>query len=170
MKKILLFTIVTIVFTSCVSTGVVPIKGKYPDGPLRMKLDVPADTVWDRVIDLIADIGLNVRIVDKASGLVVSDPVSFTDKYSTEDRQGAVTDKGASIVTTRLNDENFKMVMKSVTASWNLRVKEVSPGKSTVSVLLYNIDAKGVVDDYRHKGKSTGVFEKWVLDNLYQAK
>lgn len=167
MKKVLLVAAIAYLNFSCVTLGVIGIKGKYQEGPVRMIVEDSYENTWDMVIDFISDIGLNVKMVDKNSGLVISDPTSFTGLSSVEDRNGVILNKDAYIVTSRTNDPNVKNPIKSVDASYNLRVKAIDDKKSSVSILLYNIRVQGNNDLFPHKGKSTGNFEKWVLDNLY---
>lgn len=166
MKKILLFAMIAHFNLGCVTLGVVGIKGKYQEGPVRMIVESSYEDTWNMVIDFISDIGLNVKMVDKSSGLVISDPTSFSGLSSIEDRNGQILNKDAHIVTSRTNDPNVKNPIKSVDASYNLRVKEIGQNKSSVSILLYNIRVQGDNALFNHKGKSTGNFEKWVLDNL----
>jgi hypothetical protein len=168
MKKLILFLFLASCLQSCVTIGTIGIKGKYQEGPVKREFNHSYDETWNKVIDFISDIGLNVKMVDKGSGLVISDPTSFTGKTSVEDKAGKILNSEAFIVTSRTNDPNVANPIRSATASYNLRVKETGPGKSVVSVLLYNITVTGIVDTYTHKGKSTGNFEKWILDNLYK--
>jgi hypothetical protein len=155
-----------------VQTGLVHIKGKYQEGPVRMKIDLPASAVWEKVISVIANNGLNVKIIDKSSGLIVSDPLSFISSYSGEGSTGAINNKNAYVVTTSIKTTEETNFLESLTASWNLRVTETDSGKATVSVLLYNIKAVGLYEDDKHfhYGKSTGNFEKWLLTNVYNSK
>lgn len=166
MKKLILLLVVVSCLQSCITIGTIGIKGKYQEGPVKMEVNNSYDETWNKVIDFISDIGLNVKMVDKSSGLVISDPTSFSGKTSVEDKSGKILNSDAYIVTSRTNDPNVSNPIRLASASYNLRVKETSSGKSVVSVLLYNITVTGTVDTYPHKGKSTGNFEKWILDNL----
>lgn len=168
MKNIILpLCVIVLSLQGCVTIGTVRIKGKYQEGPIRMEVAKSYDETWNKVIDFISDIGLNVKMVDKSSGLVISDPTSFFGQTSIEDKDGKMINPKAYIVTSRTNDPNVKNPIKNTTASYNLRVKEITPGKSVVSVLLYNINVQGYSDVFIHEGRSTGNFERWVLDNLY---
>ncbi|REA63494.1 hypothetical protein DSL64_03335 [Dyadobacter luteus] len=118
MKKVL-FTIISVsILQSCVTIGTVRIKGKYQEGPVRMEVAKPYGETWNKVIDFISDIGMNVKMVDKASGLVISDPTSFFGHTSIEDKDGKILNPKAQIVTSRTNDPNVKNLIRSATASY----------------------------------------------------
>jgi len=163
MKKLILLFFVSIAFQGCVH--VVPLKGKYQVGSVKAKIDKPFDQVWEKAIDLIAETGLSVRLVDKSSGLIIADAASFFGLITIEDRKGKIISPNAYIVSEHVNPEyEGDVKVYDATAVWNMRIKEISVGVSTVSVNLHTIKVNKL--STKLHGESTGTFEKSVLDKI----
>ncbi len=58
------------------------------------------DEVWSKVIDLFAIKGLSIKIIDKLSGLLTSDPFSFLGKNTIETETGTLINTSAWVVST----------------------------------------------------------------------
>lgn len=166
MKKLFVALLCLYAFSSCVSpTKVVPLKGKYQEVAVKSKVDKSFSQVWDSVIDLIASQGISVKLIDKASGLVLVDKSSFVGMITFEGKNGAILDPKSWIVSERMATEfQSEVSLYKASGEWNMRVKELSPGVTEVSVKVHSIEAKKL--EYSLEAKSTGNFEKWILDAL----
>ena len=60
---------------SCASTkiNVIPLKGTYPVTPIQITTEKKFDEVWEKLVDVFAQKGLSIKIIDRSSGLIVSD-------------------------------------------------------------------------------------------------
>lgn len=166
--------LLSIFLFSCMATKTIAIKGAYPVPPITTSTDRPFDKVWDRVIDYFAQNGIPIKIIDKSSGLIVSDKAKLT--WSFEDKNGQIFSKTAFVV---LDKVIYSMTGKPfppeiVTGEWNVRIK-TDGGKTLINVNLYNIQAtyvKYYYTSYAHtsvepvtvEGKTTGVFEEKFAD------
>lgn len=171
-KKVLLFLTAILLsvalLPSCMSYKTIPLKGTYSDGNFEEYSDKNFNAVWDNVIDFFAKRGLPIKIIDRSSGLIISGEATMP--YTRENSKGELIDKTAWVVVHRIIDPANKKTVpyQSVTAEWNVRIKEVS-GKTLVNVNMVNPYYTAVGDDRRtmfKKGsfQSTGVFEKMIYD------
>jgi hypothetical protein len=137
------------------------------------------EKVWDNLIDLFAQKGLSIRIIDKSSGLIISQKSLLS--ASMEDKNGQVIDRDAYIVvpSTKVNGRIIPVTgtksgayatSKAIKAipvygDWNVRVKPNGSG-STINVnitdVIYeSISGASIKTPIALSGyKSTGVFEK----------
>lgn len=142
MKKIILFVILIASLQSCVN--ILPLKGKYQEGAVKTKINEPFEKAWEKAIDMIANTGLTVKMIDKSSGLIISERSGFSYlEVTAEDKKGKVMDPRAYIVRER-DKVDSKPLPFSATAIWNLRIKEVDKGTSIISVILHNIGVSSI--------------------------
>lgn len=154
--------IIALSLASC-SPQMYPLKGKYLEKPYRTTSSKSFDEVWDNVIDLFATKGLSIKLIDKSSGLIVSEKTSLMNDYTYE-YKGNLVDSDAYVVVSRVIMADQDINPESITAEWNVRVKPNGSNGSTVNVNLTNIQCS---NSTKYKGgavyytaKSTGVFEK----------
>ena len=76
MKCLLFASMLFIV--GCVSTKVIPIKGTYPETPIVISSTKSFDQAWDRLVDIFAQKGLSIKIIDRSSGLIISTKSELT--------------------------------------------------------------------------------------------
>jgi hypothetical protein len=173
MKKTLLFVCVAIAFSSCGTLVNVPLKGNYVDKPIEINSNKPYDQVWSNIIDLFATKGLSVKLIDKSSGLIVSEKTSLIDNYSFEDDKGLLVNPSAYVVLDRNEIKGFsKLTPDNVTAEWNVRIKSIDKNSTVINVNLTNINASKAVAGSQYSpartfifiGKSTGNFEKQISE------
>jgi hypothetical protein len=163
-KLLLTLLLLSATLQSCTVKSI-PLKGKYQEGSVKSKINSPFEDAWESVIDLIAETGISVKLIDKNSGLIIADAVSFRGLITTEDNKGKIIDPTAYVVRERTNNEfDYKAGYLDATAQWNLRVKKESDASSIISVNLHSLKIEktevGLV------GKSTGNFEKWIIDEI----
>lgn len=169
MYKLLLFFFFSLMLSSC-APKVYILKGSYPAPPIIYNSEKNFETVWSNVIDLFAQKGVPIQLVDKASGLIVSGSASLT--WSFEDKTGNLIKKDAWVALPKIIDKGNNKLIKpyAVYGSWNIRIK-ADGGKTSINTNLYNISAVyNNVAAYTKPamaisdGRSTGNFEKFIYD------
>lgn len=181
MRKLVLLALI---FTSC-SVKNYPLKGSYPNTPIVFTSDHSFEQTWDKLIDVFAQKGLSIRLIDKSSGLIISTNSAMP--ASAEDEKGNLIDPTAFIAvpsfrfgggkrqavtgqTTLAYSKKPKVVFDDVYGEWNVRVKPAGNG-STINVNITNVN----YSNYDTKAKisslhpltayhTTGVFEKLLSD------
>lgn len=172
MKRIAfqLFFLVTLL-SSC-GMKIYPSKGEYPKPPIVHYSSKSFSDVWDNIIDLFAQNGIPIAVIDRSSGLIVSTPTILS--WSTEDDNGVLQLKGASVVIDRVffNGRRFLQSPTGVTGRWNIRIKE-SNGRTSVNVNLTDITAFNTITDKygsrdvtnkNYNPKTTGNFERRIYN------
>ncbi len=170
---------------SCAAPKVIPLKGNYPTQPIEITSNKNFDELWDKLIDVFAQKGLSIKIIDRSSGLVVSDRSLLP--ATIEDKNGNLMDPAAYIVVPKIYNKVAKRfipitkiitgpyVSKSyvdkadpVSGDWNVRIKKTNTG-TVINVNIVNItytslenkiQKETILQDY----KSTGVFERTLAD------
>ena len=170
MKKLIILSFIVL---GCTPLQTVVLKGNY-NTTHQKEINKPLDQVWSSVIDVLAQKGLEVKTIDKASGIVISEKTSFMGAFTIENSDGTLKEPKALIVVEPKKSGSGTMVLpEKIHGSWNIRVKESTPGNTMVSVNITGIEAtttivlaytSPVVWDFG--GRSTGVFEKWFFAEL----
>ena len=163
-----LSVIAIIILASCITVKSYPIRGNYPAQPFEISSTQTFDQAWDKLIDLFAQKGLPIKIIDRSSGLIISDRTAL--KATNEDKNLLPRDKNSWIVVPYVYSfaKNKKVSMESVPnvyGEWNVRIKKMAEG------VLINVNIVNVVTEepasYKTPAtlvripdyKSTGVFE-----------
>ncbi|PZR27320.1 MAG: hypothetical protein DI535_10865 [Citrobacter freundii] len=160
---------------ACTPTKVTPITGNYPKPPFIFESSSSFNTVWDKLIDLFAQKGLPIKLIDRTSGLLVSDRSVLPATY--ELNTGGLKEPGAFIVMPKVyvptTRKTFIIAMGSqVTGEWNVRIREVD-GKTLINVNIVNVryepydtENKRTREVISTGHQSTGIFEKMVADAI----
>jgi hypothetical protein len=176
MKRIILnsivFLITSLLLTSCMTLQHLPLTGTYLDKPYEIVSDKKFEQVWVNVIDLFATKGLSIKLIDKSSGLIISEKTSFINDYSFEDNTGKLENPEASVVIEKITYSGYNQFLKpeKIIGEWNIRIKDNGSGKTIVNVNLTNIDATSFIAGSQYSpaqnltfnGKSTGKFEELI--------
>jgi hypothetical protein len=87
--------ILLLFFSSCIATKLkyAPFKGEYPPTPYIITSELPKEKVWDKIIDFFAQNGLSIKVIDRSSGLIVSDRSKLD--WSYEDVKGNIKNPNA---------------------------------------------------------------------------
>lgn len=168
-SSLLLFSI--LLLNSCVSIQNIPLKGNYLDKPYQTVSNKSFEQVWTNIIDLFATKGLSIKLIDKSSGLIISEKTSFLNDYTFEDKTGNLENKEASVVLNKIGysgNKSFKP--EKITGEWNIRIKDNGNNETLVNVNLTNIDATLFIAGSKYSpastltfnGKSTGKFEELI--------
>lgn len=180
MKKLLLFVCLSMLFFSC-KDKLIPLKGNYPETPILLHSDKDFDYVWDKLIDLFAQRGLSIRIIDRSSGLIISGRDEL--RATIEDKNGKMMDAEASIVIPKIKsvaageyipivggyvkDKNDKVRrVPDVYGEWNVRIKKEGTGTlinvNIVNVIYNEIENRITKEKSLKDFKSTGRFENMI--------
>ena len=71
------------IVTGC-SPKIVTVKNKYAEKNFEAISDSPKDKVWDNIIEFFAKRGLSIRIIDRSSGLIISNEMSLPTTHENE--------------------------------------------------------------------------------------
>ena len=166
MKKLI---VLSLFLVGCAKPQILTLKGNY-NAFHQKEINKPFDQVWSNAMDILAQKGLAIKTIDKASGIIISEKINFKDTSVTEDALGQPLSPTAYIVTQKnINFLGDTMVPTSVLGSWNIRIKQSeTPGKTLVNVNIVGLDAKIVfgvsnIPDAIFQAQSTGVFEKALI-------
>ena len=167
-----LLFIACIAISGCTVTKAT-LKGKYQDTPYQIETTKSFEETWSKLIDLFAQKGLSIKIIDKSSGLITSEKTSFQSSYTYEDAIGKPVNPNAFVVVAKTSYMGAVYPPSSITGEWNVRIKQ-GEGKTLINVNLVNLNGQYVMAATRYGGqttgeidaKSTGVFEKLIADQI----
>jgi len=142
-----------------------PITGNYYGGnnPYQIETKKSKEDVWNKIIELFATRGLSIKLLDKSSGLIISEKLPFSGNDCTvENENGALVNPNAFIVCDKVVWQTIDYEPQEAVGEWNIRVVG-REGKTLINVNLINIDVT-----YKGKlhgaGRSTGKFEGLISD------
>jgi hypothetical protein len=176
MKKMLFLA--SFLIASCsTSLKIIQPQGKYPAPPIITTSSKSFDQVWDGIIDFFAQNGVPIKIIDKSSGLIISEQNKL--KWSYEKPDGSLYLPSAYAVLPKIMKPMSSTSWYSpenVTGEWNVRIKKMSDGTTSINVNLYNIQAmfgRTYYSEYLHTiiepvkvdAKTTGNFEM-AIENM----
>jgi hypothetical protein len=174
MKTMFLLFLVSIVFMGCSAT-LIGVKSDYQNKPFEIYSDKSQDEVWNKILELFSTKGISIRLIDKSSGLIISDKTSFTGYSTVEDDNGIPKNPSAFVVCDKAHYTINTYEPYLVTGEWNIRVASKND-KTLININLLNIQCKyrdmsvfiatGKEIDILGSGKSTGVFEKTIADYI----
>lgn len=168
MKSIL---IIAIALFSCAAPKITPLKGSYSNGNFEATVDKPKDQIWDNIIDFFSKKGLPISLIDRSSGLIVSNEVSL--KWTRETKEGKPKSPTADIVVQTVYDPNSRTYINPylITGQWNIRIKPLEDNKTLVYVNLVNpryvSTYGGTATTFRQGSmQSLGNFERLIFENI----
>jgi hypothetical protein len=173
MNRLFAVACIIILTCGCVVYKPVAIIGNYPKPPITYLTSTPFDKVWDNIIDMFSQQGLSIKIIDRSSGLIVSERGPIP--YSFEDKLGKLYKPEAYAVIERWKENGGAsyFIPLTVTGEWNVRIKTIED-KTGINVNLTSILAtyeptfysitRTVTGPVMTQGKTTGIFEKIITD------
>lgn len=171
MKQIFIGLFLICIINSCVSTKAIPLKGTYTNGNFEELTSTTKDRVWDNIVDFFSKKGLPIKIIDRSSGLIVSDETGLT--WSYEDKNGKLVDLTAWVAIKKILISGTKTPVKPtlIIGEWNIRIKDAPNNQTSVAVNLVNpryTNAYATTLTYFSNGgvRSTGVFEKMIYEHI----
>lgn len=182
--KVFFYASILLFINSCATVKTFPLKGQYPTTPIVFNSENSFDKTWDNLIDVFAQKGLSIKIIDRASGLIISSKSLLT--ASMEDKDGKLVNKDAFIAIPAYSAYGRRIPVSSSTTGpyatqaqtlanpvygeWNVRIKANGKG-STINVNIinltydvYNSTLKMNTEKTLFEYKSTGNFEKILSD------
>lgn len=175
------YLLVGIVLLGC-SDKVIPIKGSYPTPPIQQRTEKSFDEVWDKLVDVFAQKGLSIKIIDRSSGLIVSGAYQL--ETTIEDKNNNLLNPKAYIVVAKTHEtgsgkdvpitgygfakKTGKMIPTDAFGELNVRIKKDGSG-SIINVNLVNVYYESLINKVPTKinlvsYRTTGVFEKELAD------
>lgn len=131
------------------------------------------DAVWSKLVDFLANEGIAVKILDKESGLMVSEVYSFKNTYTRVGKDGKLENTQAYVVIGDLKGGfGNRLEPHRIDGNFNVRVKRVGDEQTEITVNLVNL-----VSTYQNPPnvgggiinigiKTTGSFEEKILNYL----
>jgi hypothetical protein len=179
MKKLSLIAssvTLVLVLNSCGPTfNSIPIRNTYLTTPFTTYSDQSMEKVWSNIIELYATNGLSIKLVDKSSGLIISEQVSFMDDYAVEGPGGKLSNPDAYVVLEKKTGGfGLPIAPQKVLGQWNIRVKETENNKVLINVNLTNLKGEFYSPGGRYdapvslafRGVSTGNFEEIIAQAI----
>ena len=136
-------------------------------------IDRSYDAVWSKLVDFLANEGIAIKILDKESGLMVSEVYSFKNTYTRLNKDGKLENPAAYVVIGNLKGGfGNRLEPHRIDGNFNVRVKRVGDGQTEITVNLVNL-----VSTYQNPPnvgggvinigiKTTGSFEQKILQYL----
>lgn len=180
-----LFFFLSVTLFSCAPAKMLPLTSQYPSTPMLFNSDKSFEKTWDNLIDVFAQKGLSIKIIDRSSGLIISQKSELS--ATIEDKNGKLYDphafiaipcyiaNGKRVPVSNPNAAAYstqkKIIANPVYGDWNVRIKPTASGGSTINVNITNLNYE--IFDYKLKEnklhslteyKSTGVFENILVD------
>jgi uncharacterized lipoprotein len=143
--KIYTLLFFSLLFISCAMPKPIALKGNYTTDPKVIETDTEFDKVWDKLIDLFSQKGLSIKIIDRSSGLIISERAALPS--TTEKNDGTLKDPGAFAVVPKKYDryaKKFFPVHEEITGEWNVRIKKAGD-KTSINVNIVNIRGESSV-------------------------
>lgn len=170
--------LVSMVFIVSCAVKPIALKGNYSKEPHTIFSVNSFENVWDKLIDLFAQVGIGIKLIDKSSGLIVANSTTVGVTY--EDKNENLADPTAWIVSSKIYEPGAKKYFYPKTASveWNVRIKKADGGGTNINVNITAINSQTSVTQVgpivavptvslmSTQSYSTGVFEKKLSDYL----
>lgn len=166
MRKIFVLLLASIVFSGCRLTLTRPLKGNYPS-EYSVAVNKTPDQVWNKVIAYCTENDISLKLIDKKSGVIISEPYEVT-TYSFEKPDGTPELSSAIAIVGCETIKAFKKDCQQPTAIWGQLVFKVQPDDQTrLTVMLSELTA------WHNRGgmclkdvKSTGFLEKQMITQM----
>jgi hypothetical protein len=156
---------------------VLPLTGSYAEKPYEFGIS-SKDQSWKNLIDYLTEKGIAIKLIDKASGIITTEPTSLLNAFTWENKDGSLTNPDAFVVCSKVRaplqiasslkptelrgqwvflfkEEGEKNYLLIRFTNGYGKVLETTSGDSGSSAYTYNLDVK-----------STGLFEKQVQEQL----
>lgn len=169
MKKIIYCILIGFTLCSCSGTAI-PLRTNYDSLKKVYFSDKSKDEVWNKIIQLFTTDGIGIKLIDKSSGLIVSEKTDFIKNFTQEDGSGKIANQNSFLVVSKYDAMGKNILPTSVVGSWNIRLFEENQ-RTALEVNLTNIEAfygatgyQGTQIHIPFDAKSTGVFERQVAE------
>ncbi|WEK35431.1 MAG: hypothetical protein P0Y53_23310 [Candidatus Pseudobacter hemicellulosilyticus] len=183
MKKVILALAIPVIALSSCSYKTIPAQGIYPDQPISFQNNKSFEETWDQAISAFSQEGLAIKLIDKSSGLIVSEnsPIIATwegnSNIPVHPNAYIVVAKRVTQTTAReIPVTKIKTIRPKLDSAdilrgeWVVRIKQNGSG-TQVQVSLANVthviySRQLWVVKPLDQFKSTGIFEKRLASSL----
>lgn len=159
MKRTIFFCMLfTIFFSSCATQQFI-LQDFNPNfiPQTKFELSKPYEEVWDKVIDYFAENNIAIKILEKASGLIVSTETEFEATYWLPDTKRLYNPHAAIAVQFKKGLKKDGTGLRTV-AEWNIRVKKIGENKTVISINIANPTVELLLTHYNRR-----IYNKWEL-------
>jgi hypothetical protein len=153
------------------SVKTIPLKGTYSNGNFEKTTSMSKDAVWENIIEFFAKNGLPIKLIDRSSGLIISNESYLT--WTFENSKGQLQNPQAWVVLAKQINPNNKTPIKYqvVTGEWNVRIKSTPANETLINVNLVNVKYTSMFTTTATQFipgmfQSTGVFENRIYDTI----
>lgn len=170
MKRLILLFIMGI-NVGCVNLGyhTVAIQNQYPKSA-SATTSKTFEQAWSRAIDIMAETGMQVKILDKSSGIIVSEPYKLTSTFEDINHGNQLANANADVVCLKeYVGNNYLGYSVNATGNFNIRIKTEN-NQTSITVNLTNIVSSRTTAQYTVNQQnipidcvSTGVLERNIL-------
>lgn len=166
MKKVLFLLLTLCVFSSCQQKLTRPLKGNYPGDYTEVSFK-STNQIWDSIIQYCKRNGIEIKLMDRKSGLIVSQPYAIK-TYTFENPDGIPKNLSANVIIGCETVGSFKNDCQKPVSIWaniNFKLNEES-NKTLITLRLSELRALYSYNQYLKEIKSTGFLEKQIIDNV----
>lgn len=166
--SISLITLTVFSFSSCsFDYSHAPLQGSYEDKAFVGYSKKPVPEVWDNLVTFVTKEGLDVKVVDKNSGLMISERTSYVESTCAE-RKGKPYAPEKYIVTSHVGARPDKFTPSRITAAWNAIIKPSDHGDTEVIIRLSGIQAYYGMGQAERKLEAHSLqnFEKKIFESI----
>jgi len=165
--KLLTLIISCLFLYSCSVHKVIPVSEDHYDSK-TIETSASFDQVWDKLIDLFAQNGMSIKVIDRSSGVIVSERGLVPSTIELD--PGKLKNPTAYAVSPKVRyATRDKSLYYELTGEWSVRLKKSDKG-TVISINIGNVEGKYVAYDDHSNAivytkhcptcRSTGVFEE----------
>jgi len=158
MKKLFCLFLVALILASCAPRYA--LKGTYQETPYAIPLTKTTNDLWLEIMEFLSQEKIAPKFIKKKKSLIVTDTVSFHEKFTVENTLGKLEDSTKYIVLPVLKNSAY---LKSAYAHWTIKIQK-HKGKTAIVIELSKVMANYNIDNGSQKlvgnKVSTGEFEK----------
>src|SRR5205085_11572006 len=156
---------------SCSVHKLIPVSEDHYD-PKTIETSSSFDQVWDKLIDVFAQNGMSIKVIDRSSGVIVSERGLLPSTIELD--PGKLKNPSSYAVLPKVRyATRAKPLYYELTGEWNLRLKKSDKG-TLIYINIGNVEGKYTAEDDHSNAivykklcptcKSTGVFENLIAE------
>ena len=172
MKAFSFFSICFVFILLSCNMKVVPFQKEYNSSTYSISTTQSKDLTWSKVVNYLTITGVPILSIDKGSGVITSDKISFLNSYTWEDKSGNIMNSNALVVCNKVRGPFTIPVSEkptSIYGQWIISVQDSNQGV-VVQAKLANANGNLLIDNSDKNGsarqtfnlqiQSTGMFER----------
>jgi hypothetical protein len=147
-----------------ISTNSFAITQPKLDDPIVLTLNLPKDQVWQRLLDVFETNKMPIKISDKASGLIQSEPLGLSKHFALENARDSSTWAVCEKVKNTTYGEGLYIFPQIINAELQFFLRENAEGKTLLSINMVNLTATRAHPELNFKLQSTLKIENKLRD------